>query len=148
MLSEPCRGHSPLSALGADHDAFPPLVCDDECMPLTLLIVDDHEEFRGSARALLEAQGFEVVGEAADGSGAVAETMRLRPDVVILDIQLPDMDGFVVAERIAALHDPPAVVLVSSREAAAYGLRLSTTPARGFISKSELSGESVARLVA
>lgn len=117
-------------------------------MPLTLLIVDDHEEFRGSARALLEAQGFVVVGEAADGAEAIAQTVRLHPQVVILDIQLPDMDGFVVAERIAALRDPPAVVLVSSRDAAAYGPRLATTPARGFISKSDLSGESLLHLVA
>lgn len=113
----------------------------------TVLIVDDHPEFRESASALLEAEGFAVVGEAADGDEAIAAVDRLRPQVVLLDIQLPDPDGFAVAERLAAGCDPPTVVLVSSREAAAYGPRLDTAAARGFIPKRELSGSALAALV-
>jgi DNA-binding NarL/FixJ family response regulator len=112
----------------------------------TVLIVDDHAAFRASARALLEAEGFEVVGEAADGAGAVAAVAALRPKIVLLDIQLPDVDGLAVAEQLAAAFDAPAVVLISSRDAATYGPRLQGTPARGFIPKSGLSGEALAAL--
>ena len=113
----------------------------------TVLIVDDHAAFRASARALLQAEGFEVVGEAADGTQAVQAVTSLRPEIVLLDIQLPDLDGLAVAEQLAAVPDGPAVVLTSSRDAAAYGPRLQATPARGFIPKSGLSGEALAALV-
>jgi DNA-binding NarL/FixJ family response regulator len=113
----------------------------------TVLIVDDHTAFRESLSALLEAEGFAVIGEAADGGAAVAEFERLRPDIVLLDIQLPDMDGFAVADRLAAAQEPPAVVLISSREAAAYGPRLGAAPSRGFIPKRELSGATLAALI-
>jgi DNA-binding NarL/FixJ family response regulator len=113
----------------------------------TVLIVDDHDEFRSSARALLEAEGFAVVGEAADGAEAIAAVAALRPAVVLLDIQLPGRDGLAVAEGIAEGTDPPAVVLISSRDAAVYGSRLGRTPARGFIAKGELSGAALAGLL-
>jgi len=113
----------------------------------TVLIVDDHAAFRASARALLQAEGFDVVGEAADGVGAVEAVEVLRPEIVLLDIQLPDLDGLAVAEQLAAVPDAPAVVLISSRDAAAYGPRLQATPARGFIPKSGLSGEALAALI-
>jgi DNA-binding NarL/FixJ family response regulator len=113
----------------------------------TVLIVDDHAAFRASARALLQAEGFEVVGEAGDGAGALAAVAVLRPQIVLLDIQLPDLDGLTVAEQLAGTPDAPAVVLISSRDAAAYGPRLQATPARGFIPKSGLSGEALAALV-
>jgi DNA-binding NarL/FixJ family response regulator len=114
----------------------------------TVLIVDDHEDFRRSATALLELEGFSVVGGAADGEAALAEVERLRPEVVLLDVQLPGKDGFEVAELLAAAPDPPAVVLISSREAPAYRARLDSVPAKGFISKRELSGEALSALVA
>ena len=113
----------------------------------TVLIVDDHDGFRRSARALLEAEGFAVVGDAADGASAIAAVERLRPDVVLLDVQLPAMDGFAVAEQLAAAAHPPRVVLISSREAAAYGPRVSAAPVCGFLAKRELSGEALAALV-
>lgn len=116
-------------------------------MGRTVLIVDDHAAFRQSASALLEAEGFQVVGQAADGTDAVEQSERLRPEVVLLDIQLPDADGFAVAERLAALPDAPRVVLISSREAGAYGDRVRDAPARGFIPKRELSGKALAALV-
>jgi DNA-binding NarL/FixJ family response regulator len=113
----------------------------------TVLIVDDHEAFRQSASAMLEAEGFHVIGQAADGPEAVAQAERLRPEVVLLDIQLPNIDGFAVAERLSALREPPRVVLISSRDASAYGQRLGEASARGFITKRELSGEALAALV-
>jgi DNA-binding NarL/FixJ family response regulator len=118
----------------------------DRLVRPTVLIVDDHAAFRASARALLEAEGFEVVGEAADGAGAVAAVAALRPKIVLLDIQLPDVDGLAVAQQLAAAPDAPAVVLISSRDAATYGPRLQGTPVRGFIPKSGLSGEALAAL--
>jgi DNA-binding NarL/FixJ family response regulator len=114
----------------------------------TILIVDDHPGFRASARALLEADGFEVLGEAADGASAVEQARRLRPEVVLLDIQLPGMDGFAVADRLAAEPAAPAVVLISSRGRGAFRSRLEAAPARGFITKSEFSGECLASLLA
>jgi DNA-binding NarL/FixJ family response regulator len=112
----------------------------------TVLIVDDHAAFRASARALLEAEGFEVLGEAADGAEAVEAVAVLRPAIVLLDIQLPDVDGLALAEQLAAAPDAPAVVLISSRDAATYGPRLQGMPARGFIPKRGLSGEALAAL--
>jgi CheY-like chemotaxis protein len=114
---------------------------------VTVLIVDDHEEYRRSAAALLESEGFAVVGEAADGAAAIEAIEGLRPQVVLLDIQLPGIDGFGVAERLADTPDPPSVVLISSREAAAYGPRLDEAKARGFIAKRELTGAALAALV-
>jgi DNA-binding NarL/FixJ family response regulator len=116
-------------------------------MRRTVLIVDDHVEFRESARALLEADGFTVLGAVAAGGPVVAAVERLRPEVVLLDIELPDLDGFAVAERLAALAEPPIVVLTSGRDAAGYRVRLETALARGFLSKRELSGAALAELV-
>jgi DNA-binding NarL/FixJ family response regulator len=112
-------------------------------MARTILIVDDHAGFRTSARKLLEADGFVVVGEAANGGEAVALTQELRPAVVLLDVQLPDTDGFDVAERLAALAEPPEVILTSSRDSADYGSLIGTAAARAFVAKAELSTETV-----
>jgi DNA-binding NarL/FixJ family response regulator len=116
-------------------------------MRKTVLIVDDHPSFRGMARALLENEGYAVVGEAPDGASAVEQARALRPDIVLLDVQLPGLDGFAVAERLAAEPDPPAVVLISSRAPASYRRRLRASPARGFVAKSELSGECLGALL-
>ncbi len=120
---------------------------DDRLVRTRVLIVDDHEDYRRSASALLAADGFEVVGEAADGAAAIEAAERLRPEVVLLDVQLPDIDGFGVAERLAAVPDPPNVVLMSSHEAASYGSRVDGASARGFIAKRDLSGAALAALV-
>lgn len=110
----------------------------------SVLIVDDHAEFRTSARALLELQGFEVVGAVEDGAAAIDVVERLRPDVVLLDVQLPGMDGFEVAERLAAVELAPRVVLISSRRRAAYEARLPGSPVAGFLGKDELTGAALA----
>ena len=111
---------------------------------MSVLIVDDHPSFRASARRLLEAEGFDVVGEAVDGHEAITAAQQLKPDLVLLDVQLPDLDGFEVAGRLAALGLPSAVVLTSSRNAAEYGTIIAETPMRGFIPKAELSGAVLA----
>ncbi|HVE64528.1 MAG TPA: response regulator [Mycobacteriales bacterium] len=113
-----------------------------------VLIVDDHDSYRATARRLLESEGFEVVGESPDGETAVADAERLHPAVVLLDVQLPDIDGFEVARRLAALDDPPVVVLCSSREAVDYGSKVKAAAVSGFISKAELSGARLAKVVA
>ena len=113
----------------------------------TLLLVDDHPTFRARARALLEAVGFDVVGEAASGEEALREAERLHPQVVLVDVVLPDFDGFVVCECLAAYEPPPTVVLTSSRDAAAYRQRIRHSSARGFIAKRDLTGATLAAVL-
>jgi len=117
-------------------------------MSCSVLVVDDHDVFRAFACALLESEGFVVVGEAGDGASALRGVDELRPDVVLLDVQLPDLDGFEVAERLAVNAHAPVVVLISTRQAASYRRRLAVTSARGFISKGELSGAALAAVLA
>ena len=115
--------------------------------PTRVLIVDDHAPFRSIARQILSADGFLTVGEAADGAEAIRACGELYPDLVLLDVQLPDMDGFAVAAVLTARVDPPAVVLMSSRSRSDYGSRIEDCRARGFIAKAELSGDAVRRLL-
>ena len=116
-------------------------------MERTVLIVDDHPGFRASARALLEADGYVVAGEAADGAEAVAAAGALQPEIVLLDVALPDLDGFAVAVLLADLGRPPQVILVSSRERSVYGRRIDAAPVRGFLPKRALSGAAIRELV-
>jgi DNA-binding NarL/FixJ family response regulator len=121
--------------------------CNDAGVP-RLLIVDDNAGFRSRARAVLEAEGFEVLGEAATGAEGVAAAMRLKPEVVLLDVQLPDLDGFEIARQLAALDSGLEVVLTSSRDRSDYGSLVSESAVRGFIPKAELSGAAVLALLA
>ncbi len=105
----------------------------------SVLIVDDHPSFRSWARRLLELSGFAVVGEAGDGKSALSAVSDLRPDIVLLDVRLPDIDGFEVADRLAVLDSPPTVVLTSTADAADYRHRLTGAPVAGFVSKERLS---------
>ena len=114
----------------------------------TILIVDDNAGFRAQARALLEAEGFEVVGESEDGSSGLQAARQLRPNLVLLDIGLPDVEGFDIAQALAVDGPPPLVVLTSSRDAAAYGPRLANSRVLGFIPKDELSGSAIRARVA
>jgi DNA-binding NarL/FixJ family response regulator len=112
-------------------------------MKRTVVIVDDHAGFRRFARRLLEADGFAVVGEAADGTSAIALIRAMRPELVLVDVLLPDFDGFSVADRLACLPDQPVVILTSSRDAADFATRLARTPAKAFVPKRELSGPAL-----
>jgi DNA-binding NarL/FixJ family response regulator len=113
----------------------------------TALVVDDHASFRRFARRLLEATGFTVVDEAEDGATALAAVRALRPDVVLLDVLLPDTTGLELAETLAAEPLGPAVVLTSSRSAADFGSSLERSSARGFIAKRDLTPATLTALL-
>lgn len=110
-------------------------------MATRVLIVDDHAGFRASARMLLESQGIDVVGEAADGAEALRMVEHLTPEYVLLDVGLPDMDGFEVARAVAGRPDAPCIVMVSSRDASDFGSLVEECGAAGFITKADLSRE-------
>ena len=118
-----------------------------QAMKQTVLIVDDHAGFRASARSLLERDRFSVVGEAASGAEAIALANELQPAVVLLDVHLPDLDGFEVAERLRAMETPPEVILTSTRDAGDFGSLIAGAPARGFVGKGELSADAVRGLL-
>lgn len=113
----------------------------------TILIIDDHSKFRDCARALLECDGFEVVGEAPTGSAGLEAARALEPDVVLLDVRLPDIDGFAVAERLTAGGVGPAVILTSSSDDPLYPERALSSGARGFLAKHDLCGPGFSRLL-
>jgi DNA-binding NarL/FixJ family response regulator len=127
--------------------AAPGTPCHDGLVPKSVLIVDDHPSFRATARAVLEEQGFEVVGEAENGVHALRAAKALRPDVVLLDVQLPDFDGFEIAARLTRNGDGPAVVLTSSRDCDDFGRLVATSGAIGFVPKAELCGPALANLL-
>lgn len=104
----------------------------------TVLVIDDHPGFRGTARRLLEGDGFEVIGEAGDAATGVAAARMLEPDIALVDIYLPDSDGFDLTSRLAALAKPPAVILTSSREQSEFEGLVARSFARGFVPKHEL----------
>jgi DNA-binding NarL/FixJ family response regulator len=115
---------------------------------LTVVIVDDHPSFRAVARAVLETDGFAVVGTASDGESGVDAALRLTPDVLLLDVELPDIDGFEVAARLRRAGSATAIVLASSRDGADFGSLVAESGARGFVAKAELTGDAIRALVA
>ncbi|MCA1673193.1 MAG: response regulator transcription factor [Actinobacteria bacterium] len=118
-------------------------------MTLTAVIVDDHAGFRAMARRLLEDAGFDVVGEAGDGAGALSTVAALRPRLVLLDVELPDTDGFTVAAELAQTTPETVVVLTSVRSASEYGEhRVATSRARRFMAKADLSGPALVAILA
>jgi DNA-binding NarL/FixJ family response regulator len=120
-------------------------------MAVSVLIVDDHPSFRATARLLLEVEGYHVIGEAVDGATALLAADALHPDLVLLDVNLPDIDGFQVASRLtaddAATAHRPAIILTSSRDPSDFGTLVARSGARGFIPKAELSGDALAALL-
>jgi DNA-binding NarL/FixJ family response regulator len=112
-------------------------------MNRSVLLVDDHAGFRAEARATLETGRFDVIGEAASGASALAEATRLRPDVVLLDIGLPDGSGLDLVRPIRSVAPDALIVLISSRQAADYGARLPAAGADGFLDKTELTPDSL-----
>jgi DNA-binding NarL/FixJ family response regulator len=116
----------------------------NQVMAKSILIVDDHPSFRASARRMLEAAGYIVVGEAEDGAAAIQATQRLRPEAVLLDVRLPDLDGFEVARRMLDLADRDLqIVLTSSHDSSDLGDAIGGSGARGFIPKAELSSSAI-----
>jgi DNA-binding NarL/FixJ family response regulator len=116
-------------------------------MARTVLVIDDHAGFRAIARTILEAAGYEVVAEADDGESGVAAATRTMPDLALVDIQLPDIDGFEVARRLLESGSSPAIVLVSSRDRSDFGSLVESSGANGFVPKAEISAESLAAVL-
>ena len=131
----------------ASSDASSPPGGDDRLAHGRVLIVDDDPAFRTVVRELLTRSGFDVVGEAGDAAEALAEFSRLRPTIVLVDVQLPGPDGFEVARRLAELDVPPKVVLTSNRDRSAYRRRLAGSPVCGFIAKADLAGPALSELI-
>ena len=125
----------------------PARCADNHTVPRTILIVDDHTAFRRTARALLEADGYDVVGEAPDGRAGLHAALDLKPDVVLLDVRLPDMDGFAVALRLAAGNGGPAVIVTSSSDDPLYPARAARSGARGFVAKHDVCGAALDRVL-
>lgn len=125
---------------------LPVLLSDHRREMNRIVIVDDHAGFRAWAQAVLAADGFSIVGEAVDGASAIAEVQAVRPDVVLLDVQLPDADGFEVADALRAARPRPAIVLTSSRDVSAYEADLART-GLPFVAKEDLSGLAVRQLM-
>jgi DNA-binding NarL/FixJ family response regulator len=116
-------------------------------MGTTVLVVDDHPGFRACARRLLEGQGYRIVDEAVDGASAVIRARELRPELALVDVHLPDSDGFDVALRLAGLEDAPAIVLTSSHDRTELDPLVPDSGARGFVPKDELSREAIEELL-
>ncbi len=116
-------------------------------MPTTVLIVDDHAGFRARARRLLDAEGFAVGGEAPAGAQALAEVDRLAPDLVLLDLHLPDQTGWDVACSITQRPHAPAVVMTSTRDAEDVIARARECGAHGFVPKDDLSAATLGALL-
>jgi DNA-binding NarL/FixJ family response regulator len=128
---------------GSSRRSRSPEALHDARVQETLVIVDDHALFRSIARERFEADGIQVLGEAADGRSGLDAIAALRPTIVLVDIHLPDIDGFAVARHVADLNDPPVVVLTSSRPGADLRRRIMDSGAAGFIAKEHLSGAAV-----
>ena len=111
------------------------------------MIVDDHPSFLAAARSLLAEDGFEIVGVATDGESAVRETLRVAPEIVLLDVSLPDMDGFEVAARLRGAGASSTIVFTSSRDATDFGSLIAESGGAGFIAKADLSGEALRAVV-
>ena len=125
-----------------------PAWAENACVSPTVLIVDDHAAFRALARELLQADGYEVVGEATDGQAGLEAVCALRPDVVLLDVRLPDMDGFDLADRLATAGCRSALVVTSSSDDPLYPERATCCGARGFVAKHDVCGAALDRLIA
>jgi DNA-binding NarL/FixJ family response regulator len=115
---------------------------------VTVVIVDDHPSFRAIAQVVLESDGFAVVGTASDGESGVATALELAPDVLLLDVELPDINGFEVADRLRRAGSGTAIVLASSRDGSDFGSLVAESGARGFLTKADLSGDAIRALVA
>ena len=116
-------------------------------MDLQCLIVDDSETFLASATRLLEAQGFDVVGQARSGADAVRLAGELRPDVVLVDIELGATTGFDVARSLDTTVPTARVVLISTHDRDELARLIAESPAVGFLPKKALSAEAIAALV-
>ena len=106
---------------------------------IRILIVDDHEAIRRGVRSLLSARpDFRSCGEAVDGIDAIEKTRDLRPDVVLMDISMPRMDGLEATRTILSEHPGTKVIIVSQNEPAIARRQAAEVTASGYVSKSDL----------
>jgi CheY-like chemotaxis protein len=112
-----------------------------------VLLVDDHAAFRASAGAWLTHEGLAVVGVCATGEEALVSCAELHPDLVLLDLNLTDMSGVVVAEALAATPEPPAVIIISSDAEAGSDAQVRGAPVVGFIAKRDLTWPAIDALL-
>lgn len=117
-------------------------------MSRRVLIIDDNDAFRAAARQLLERSRFVVVAEAQNGQEAIREAQTHQPDLAIVDLQLPDFDGFEVAERLHTLDPAIRVILTSSLDGSDFGALVAGSNALGFVGKSDLSARAIEALLA
>jgi DNA-binding NarL/FixJ family response regulator len=120
---------------------------DNQAMSRTVLIVDDHAGFRATARRVLEAGGYAVIAEAPDGESGVSAAAEARPDLALVDVQLPDFDGFEVTRRIRESGNGARVVLTSSHDRSDFGSLIEDSGASGFVPKADLSAASLEDLL-
>jgi DNA-binding NarL/FixJ family response regulator len=130
--------------LAENRTAFRSLAGEDGFVARTVLIVDDHAGFRRRARRTLEADGYVVVGEAQNGAAGIEAAAELQPDVVLLDVHLPDASGFDIVSRMLAGN----VVLISTHDRRDYADLITRSGARGFLSKDQLCAATLEALVA
>lgn len=135
------------SGFTGSREAAPRTGRDTSVVGMRVLVVDDHPGFRHQVRLMLEEAGYDVVAEVDDAAGAIRVAQQLGPEVVLLDVGLPDHDGFFVAEVLARGAAPPKVVLISGRDVASYGIRVAACGARGFVAKADLSAEALRRVL-
>lgn len=102
---------------------------------VTVLIVDDHPMVREGLRAMLKVEGISVVGEAATGAEAVEQARRLQPDVVLMDVRMPDMDGLSATEILKAEMPSTSIIIVTSYESKDYLRRAILAGAAGYVLK-------------
>jgi DNA-binding NarL/FixJ family response regulator len=110
-----------------------------------VLIVDDDARFRALARALLEASGFAVMAEAADGEQAIAAARRVHPEAALVDVHLPDIDGLALARRLADANSDLRILLTSTDPTLVTPAALARSGALGFVPKDELAVTDLAR---
>ncbi len=159
LCTLPCPAASAQGGGGQSGEGFPSadlvsaeqtesVIATSQARQGTLVVVDDHARFRKVVGELLAAAGWRIVGEASTGAAALDLIARVAPDVVLLDVVLPDMDGFAVADRLAAAGSASAIVLTSGHDSCDFGGRVRASPARGFLAKEMISGQSLAALLA
>ena len=141
----------PTLGLGASTNASESSGCNSGFrMPIRCLIVDDNSYFRQEMSALLEEQGIEVVGCAANGDEAIQQIADLRPDVALIDIDLGGESGLALVRRLhnGAHHGVPPLILISIHEEREYADLIDESPAIGFLAKTEISEVTIRQMLA
>jgi DNA-binding NarL/FixJ family response regulator len=140
-------GHTPApdgSTLGSGDGSCE---ADSVTSPRSVLVVDDQAPFRSAARAVLRRlEGFEFAGEAASGPEAIELVDRLRPALVLMDINMPEMSGIEATRQITAAHPDVVVILCSTYDAADLPRAAAASGATAYVNKERLASDTIRRL--